>query len=50
MNVKTKNYCMKEVTEKQIEELKDKLGIGASEVVRRAIELLWENKIKNQGK
>lgn len=39
-----KNYCYTEITQSQIDDLKKKLGVNASDVLRRAIEKLWEEK------
>lgn len=47
--MKRKNYTISEVTEKQLIELKEKLGCKASEAVRRAVGYLWENKIEKKG-
>lgn len=45
MNVKRVNYSIGQVTIKQIDDLKKKLGIGASDIVRRAVEKYWEEKV-----
>jgi len=43
-----KNYCYEEITQIQIDELKKKLGINASDVLRRAVEKLWEEKCREK--
>lgn len=43
--MKRKNYTISEISEKQLAELKIKIGVTHSELVRRAIELYWETKI-----
>jgi hypothetical protein len=45
MKVTRKNYCYSEVTVKQMDELMKKLGISASDVFRRAVEMYWEAKV-----
>jgi predicted DNA-binding protein len=46
MNVKRVNYSIGKVTQQQLEDLKKKLGVGASDIVRRAVEKLWEEKME----
>lgn len=46
MSVIRKNYCYGEITQKQIDELKKKLGVSSSDILRRAVESYWELKIK----
>lgn len=46
--MKRVNYTVSEVTIKQINELKEKTGNTMSELIRRAVELLWEQKVENK--
>ena len=41
-----KNYSISEVTIKQIDELKDRLGSNASETIRIAIRDLYKKEVK----
>lgn len=43
--MKRKNYSISNVAEQQIKDLMRKLGIKGSDVIRRAVELLWIEKI-----
>lgn len=45
--MKRVNYTVSEVTLKQIKELQEKTGNTMSELIRRAVEDLWDKKIKN---
>lgn len=46
--MKRVNYTVSDVTIKQIEELKEKTGNTRSELIRRAIEKLWEEKVEKK--
>lgn len=44
--MKKVNYTVSEITIKQLHELQEKTGNTMSELIRRSIENLWEQKIK----
>lgn len=46
--MKKVNYTVSEITLKQMQELQEKTGNTMSELVRRAIEMLWEEKIERK--
>lgn len=46
--MKRVNYTVSEVTLQQIKELQEKTGNTMSELVRRAIEMLWEEKVERK--
>ena len=41
-----KNYILNDITVERLEKLKKKLGLGYSDIIRRAVELFWEKEGK----
>lgn len=40
------NFCVTKLTKKQLKELQELMGLSESDLVRRAVEKMWEEKTR----